>query len=184
MVPGARGCGVRPLRRAGLSWWPLALTVAGGWRARARAGADARAWGRRRVPVTEGLGAAWWGGASSGAGGGAACPGGRGGRRRWQAVAVGDAVRGVSQQRPGHAGRAYAAGRSCRAGGRSSVWSPGTVAVSAAVSHAPPGGARVGGGGESAGRPGSRVGPQHPNKGMQATAASVRSCLAPAARRA
>ena len=43
---------------------------------------------------------------------------------------------------------------------------------------------RRGGGGRWPGGPRPHVRTQHPNQGVQATAASVRSCLAPAARRA
>ena len=108
-----------------------------GWcRMRARAGAHAPTEGQRRVPITESTGAGWSGGAPSCAGGGAACPGMRGGGRLWQAVTVGDAVRAVAQQRPGHSERAPAAGWSCRAGG-AERGAPGAVAVSATVSPDP-----------------------------------------------
>ena len=44
--------------------------------------------------------------------------------------------------------------------------------------------AGLGGGGRLLGGQGTHISPQPPNQGVQATAASVRSCLAPAARRA
>ena len=64
--------------------------------------------------------------------------------------------------------------------------------VRRAIAQGPPGvaacgsqgGVRWGDGGRSLGGQGARVSLQPPNKGVQATAASVRSCLAPAARRA
>ena len=80
-------------------------------------------------------------------------------------------------------GRTLPGGRAGQ-GAPPSRGSPGVVAVSATVSQGPPGGARVGGGGRSPRRQGSRVGPQQPNKGLQATPNSLRSCFAPALGRA
>jgi len=114
------------------------------------------------------------------------------GMLRGPVAAVGAAGSAVPQQR-----------QACSKGasrGRAVV--PGTVgrapstpvpgAASAAITHGPldvaasggPGGAHVGGGGRSPGSPGTRVGSQQPNKGLQATANSLRSCVAPATRRA
>ena len=69
---------------------------------------------------------------------------------------------------------------------------PGPDAVAVPLSHVPrglvvscgAGGPRVGGGRRSSGGPGPGVGLQPPNKGLQATGNSLRSCLAPALSRA
>ncbi len=116
----------------------------------------------------------------------------RGGALQSPAAVGGAASRAVSQPHQARHGRQHAPGRSSRARWGHAHSPPVPGAVSAALSHDPAGvaascgegGARVGGGGRSLGGEGTRVGSQQPNKGVQATAASVCSSLAPAARRA
>jgi len=177
-------CGVSTLLRTGPAWRPQAPAAAWGvsgarpcWRPRTRLGPAScprpRAHGRgvvgwRSVRCRRRVGVSWraWGRSSVA---------GRRGRRRgpcW-VPAVPGTPRWVARC------RAVVPGT-----GAPRVWSPEAVAVSAAVSNGPPGGARVGGGGRCARRQGPRVGPQQPNKGLQATPSSLRSCLAPASGRA
>ena len=139
----------------------------------AYAGADAHVWGRRRVTVSRETVSAWARGASYCARGGLAC-------RPW---------RGSALQGPAAAGQQGGASRSrsvVQGAVVPSALPPCPWRVSGASAPGPPavaacggqGGAPVGGGGRSLGRLGTCVGPQQPNKGLQATANSLRSFLA------
>ena len=188
----AGGCGVGTILRAGPSCSPRLRQQRGGCRALARAGANAPAGKQHGVPSTGSTGAAWSGGTVSCtracrrllSGVGACC------WVRWRRSAQQAALCPSSAR---HASGGHrAAGRSCRARWGSHPPPPVPGAASAAITHGPPdgaasggpGGACVGGGGRSPGSPGTRVGSQQPNKGLQATANSLRSCVAPATRRA
>ena len=192
-APSRQACGhpcwpVVPYALAGPWWWPLPLQQRGLVRALARAGADAHVWGRRHVPVSRGTVAAWTGGSPSCAVGGSACRPRREGSLQGPAAVGGAASRAVSQPHQARHGRQHAPGRSSRARWGHARSTPVPGAVSAALSHDPAGvaascgqgGARVGGGGRSPGGEGTRVGSQPPNKGVQLTASSLRSFLAPA----
>ena len=102
------GWSVSPLLRTGPAWWVSGARPC--WRPRTHLGPVSCP--RHRA---HGCGA---GGAPSCAGGGPACPSVRVGGRLGQGVAIGDAVRVGSQQRPARPGASHAAGRSSRARGR------------------------------------------------------------------
>ena len=181
VAPGVlAGVVLRTIRLAGSSWWPLALAAAG------RVSYARPCWRQRRVPSTRRTGAARSGGAASCAMACAASAALRGGVRR----------RGSRQPRapraPGPQRGSRAVRWSCRAWWGHAPSSPGPGTASATISHGPWGGAasggqggsRVGGGGRAPGGQGTCLSPQQPNKGLQATPSSLRSCLAPASGRA
>jgi len=190
VVPGG-GCSVRTIRRAGPSWWPLALATVGlvscarqVWRQRTCLGlaASPRHWEHERGVVgwrcvlrsgLVGVSGPGWGRAAGASGGGAA---GRAG----------------PPQPRGDAGGHHAATWSCRAWRCDAPSTSGSGVASAVLDHGAPGvvacggqgGAHGGGGGRSLGGQAPRVSLQPPNKGLQATVDSLRSSVAPATHRA
>jgi hypothetical protein len=174
-VRGRRG-GPRLRQRCGWGW------------EHARAGSKAHAGGWCRVTATRGKVAAWSSGALSCAMRGLASPALRGGVLLGPAAAGRAAVSAVPQQGQARDGGHRAAGRSSTARWCQAPSTPGPCAASVAMVHGPQGvaascgkgGARGGGGSRSPGDPGTGVGLQQPNKGLQATAYSVRSFVAPA----
>jgi hypothetical protein len=181
---GAVHCGGRAVIRAArcprVRWWK-----------HARAGSKAHAGSGRRGTALRGKVAAWSRSALSYAMRGLASP------ARCGCVLLGPAAgraagSAVPQQGQARDGGHGAAGRSSSGRWCHAPSLPRPDAVSGAMVHDPPrvaascrqGGARGGGGRRSPADPGIGIGLQHPNKGLQATANSVRSCLAPALRRA
>ena len=154
-------CGVGPLRRAGPSWWPQ--LPAGAWRRSCAGppGTNTPAGSRMASPAP-----------------GAEARGVRGHRVRRQSLSA--AAPGTTG---GRCGRAVVPGTVVRMpsppvpGATSAAIAHGSLEVAASSGS---GGARVGGGGWSRGSPGTGVSAQPPNKGLQATANSLRSCFAPA----
>jgi hypothetical protein len=187
LVAAARArAGVRGRRRG------PRLQPQGGWGWKhARAGAKAQAGGWCRSIATRSKVAAWSRWRLSCAMRGLASSALRGGFLRGPAAGRA-AVSAVPQQGQAHDGMHRAAGRSSTAQWCHAPATPGPCAASGAMVHGlsdvaascGEGGARGGGGRWSPGGPRTGVGLQPPNQGLQATAYSVRSFLAPAFSRA
>ena len=188
MHAGGGGSGTR--RCAGPSWWPqdpVAVWLRVGARPCWLHGACQWLVSRHRHQGHgRGTVAAWSRGAVSCTMSGVVSPARRGGVRRDPAA---DRAAGstVPQQGQARAGGPRAAGRSSTARGCYAPATLGPCAASGAMVHGPPGVAAScgpGGGSRSPGGPGPGVGLQPPNKGLQATGNSLRSCLAAALSRA